>query len=153
MNKLILAAVLIPLVGLGVVMADSFLGTLANISYSIHTSSSSYEILSANINLGNLTAGQQGNYSSTATMKINSGYYTFKLNDGALRGEFSNFEVILKFANHTIILTKEHHESKKIFLQSGEYNVTILIYYVVSMEAHNATISNAQLITVKEENS
>jgi 2,5-dioxopentanoate dehydrogenase len=155
MNKLLLAAILVSVVGAGIVIGDSFLGTLANISYSIHTAqyNTQTSILAANINLGNLTAGEQGNYTTNASMKISSGYYVFKLNDGALRGEFSNFTVILKFSNYTIILYKDHHESKKIFLQSGEYNVNIVIYYSVAKEVHNATVSNEPLIIVKEENS
>ncbi|AWR97998.1 hypothetical protein DFR86_10930 [Acidianus sulfidivorans JP7] len=154
MNKILLLGLLVPLVIGGIVLADSFFGTLANITYNITSTSNNNVIIPANINLGNLTAGMSGNYSTTAKMSLtSSGYYKFKLNDGALEGEFSNFTVILKFANYTVELTKDHHESEKIYIPSGNYTVTILIYYQVSEHAHNASVSNEGLIYVKETNS
>ncbi|MCI2413898.1 MAG: hypothetical protein MPF33_01400 [Candidatus Aramenus sp.] len=160
MNKLlILGGLMALLVGVGIAVADSFMGQIASLSYHVTAPSQSSQssndtvLLMANINLGNLTAGQSGNYTAEAKVQLSSGYYTFKLNDGALEDEFSQFTVVLKFSNYTITLTKDHHESHKMYLPSGTYDITIVIYYAVSEHAHNATVSNTPLIIIKEENS
>ncbi|WP_148692602.1 hypothetical protein [Acidianus manzaensis] len=154
MNKLLLIGLIVPLIIGGIVLSDTIFGTLANISYNITSSNHEYYTIPANINLGNLTAGMKGNYTANAEMNLQtSGNYTFMLNNGALRGEFSNFTVILKFANYTIILTKEHHQSDKMYIPSGNYNISIQIFYQVSQHAHTASISNEPLLYVKEENS
>ncbi len=159
MNKLLIVGGLMALlVGVGIAVADSFMGQIATISYHITApsrgnSGNDTVVLLANVNLGNLTAGQKGNYTANAKVQLSSGYYTFKLNDGALEGEFSNFTVVLKFSNYTVVLTKDHHESHKMYLTNGTYDITIEIYYQVSEHAHNATVTNAPLIIIKEENS
>jgi 2,5-dioxopentanoate dehydrogenase len=173
MSKIWLIGIFIPLTLLGIAAAGTiFSGSLANVSYIIHGNSntSSDTILPANINLGNLTAGQSGNYSAVASMEIHSpGYYKFELNNYVLKGEFSNFTAVIKFANYTVILTSDHHnnndhhhnnndhhkayshDEEKVYLQPGNYSVTIYIYYQVSNYAHNMTVNGSNLITVYEE--
>ncbi|MUN29265.1 hypothetical protein [Sulfuracidifex metallicus] len=166
MSKIWLIGIFIPLTLLGIAAAGTiFSGSLANVSYIIHGNSntSSDTILPANINLGNLTAGQSGNYSAVASMEIHSpGYYKFELNNDVLKGEFSNFTAVIKFANYTVILTSDHnnnndhhkadsHDEEKVYLQPGNYSVTIYIYYQVSNYAHSMTVNGSTLITVNEE--
>lgn len=151
MNRIILAGLLLSLVVGGVVLADSFQGVLATISYHV---TGPQETISTTINLGNLKTGESGKVVTTTLLSLpSSGYYTFKLNNGALKGEFSAFVVILKFGNYTITLTKQRHESQKVFIPAGNYSVTIIIYFTVAKHVHNRTVMNVPLILVKEENS
>lgn len=150
MNKLLLVGLLVGIAAGGVVLASAFQGVLATISYHITGPQQSIITMPANINLGNLTAGESGKITTNATLKLlSSGNYTFKLNEEALRGEFSNFTVVLKFANYTITLTREDPESNPVYIQAGNYTVGITIYFTVSDHPHTETVNNAPLIIVK----
>lgn len=162
MNKLLLVGLLIGIAAGGVMIASTLQGTLATITYHITGSTASKTnttiiTIPANINLGNLTAGKSGQVKANAILKLSSsGYYEFKLNEGALKGEFSNFTVILKFANYTITLVSgehedhpHHHDHEEVYVPAGNYTVYITIYYTVSQNAHNETVSNVPLIIVK----
>jgi len=111
-------------------------------------------ITASQLNLGNLTANQKGNATGTAVILVNSsGYFVIKLNDSALHGFFSHFMVKLTIGNQTVTLAEgghgKGHDEAITYLNKGEYNVTITVYYRVSPHPHSVTVENAPLLIIK----
>jgi len=111
-------------------------------------------ITASQLNLGNLTANQKGNATGTAVILVNSsGYFVIKLNDSVLHGVFSHFMVKLTIGNQTVTLAEgghgKGHDAAVIYLNKGEYNVTITVYYRVSPHPHSVTVDNAPLLIIK----
>ena len=76
-----------------------------------------------------------------------------ELNDSVLHGVFSHFMVKLTVGNQTVTLAEgghgKGHDAAVIYLNKGEYNVTITVYYRVSPHPHSATVDNAPLLIIK----
>ena len=113
-------------------------------------------ITASHLNLGNLTANQKGYATGTAAILVNSsGYFKIKLNDNVLHIDevFSHFMVKLTIGNQTVTLAEgKHgngHSEAIVYLNKGQYNVTITVYYVVSPHPYNMTVNNAPLLTIK----
>jgi len=164
MSKALVAAIAVLLAATGIATASVLSNhyPLALLSYSVKGGQGSNAIATtgnitvikpAVINLGNLTAGQKGNYTAYAEIAVNSsGWFEIKLNDSLLGGVFSNFVVKLTIGNQTITLAKggdgKGHDEAKVYLTSGVYNVTIYIHYVVSPDPGNRTVTNGSLLII-----
>ncbi|MCY0860555.1 MAG: hypothetical protein OWQ54_09010 [Sulfolobaceae archaeon] len=125
------AAFLVGLVTAGV----SGYGPLAYISYNITPPQSPQQaqIIPAYINLGNLTAGQNGSVTAYAFISIpTNGTYTIDLeHSDSLQNAFSVFIVKVNIGNNSVTLTPEK-DSAHVVLSQGKYNVTINITFQVS---------------------
>ena len=113
-------------------------------------------ITASHLNLGNLTANQKGYATGTAAILVNSsGYFVIELNDSVLHDDnvFSHFMVKLTIGNRTVTLAEgghgKGHDEAIIYLNKGEYNVTITVYYMVSPYPHSVTVNNAPLLIIK----
>lgn len=141
-------------------------GPLAYISYHIISSTQKageVQIIPAYINLGNLTAGENGSVTALAALILNISSnntynnYTVKLlHSDKLQKDFSMFIVELKIGNNTVILTPENN-SAQITLANGYYNVSILIIFQVSQNPQgDLNVYNEPLLIIhpaEEENS
>jgi hypothetical protein len=111
-------------------------------------------IAASQLNLGNLTADQKGNATGTAVILVNSsGYFVIELNDSVLHDVFSHFMVKLTIGNQTVTLAEDvhggGHDKAVIYLNKGEYNVTVTVYYLVLPHPHSVTVDNAPLLIIK----
>lgn len=109
-------------------------GPLAYISYHVVVNNNSTsQVIPAKINLGNLTPGMTGNYTTNATINIsNNGTYVIQLlHSEKLSKVFSEFNVTIEIDNNTIMLNL-HHTKANITLTAGKYVVIIKIFYTVS---------------------
>ena len=167
MSKALLAAVALLLAASGLATVAALKGTYPLALFSYHVvsqiSNSNVSMIQASgnvtvmkpavINLGNITAGQKGNYTAVAEIAVNSsGWFEVELNDSLLKGVFSNFVVKLTIGNQTVTLaTGGHgkgHDEARIYLTKGDYNVTIVIHYVVSPHPENRTVTNGALLSI-----
>ena len=170
MSKALVAAVALLLAATGIATA-SVVGNhypLALFSYSVQGGSTNYNnnnngaiaaagnvtvIKPAVINLGNLTAGQIGNYTTTAVIAVNSpGWFVIGLNDSLLDPVFSYFMAKLTIGNQTVILVQNgdgnSHGEAKVYLAKGVYNVTVYIHYVVSPHPASKTVNSGSLLII-----
>lgn len=140
----LLALALVMGFGLGLVggAASGFFGKAAFLSFNIQPSSNSQsdiqqyglEVVSpAYLNLGNLTAGQTGNYTSQGVVQVyNNSTFTVKLEElETLHKDFSTFNVSLTLGGKQYYLSLENPITN-VTLQRGNYTFTVQINYVVS---------------------
>ncbi|MGC9105102.1 MAG: hypothetical protein ACP5HQ_01560 [Thermoprotei archaeon] len=125
----------------------------------ISSNGSVYVITGAQLNLGNLTAGQTGNASVTATILVNSsGYYKLKLIEHPIEYVFSQFVVQIQIGNQTVTLTMSDngdgqyqangHDEAVIYLAKGTYNVTITVHYQVKNYVSSVTVNSVPLLKI-----
>ncbi len=149
-NKVVVIAIsLIALVGASVgALASMGYGPFAYISYSV-SGQQGTEIIPVHFDLGNLTAGQQGNVTGNATITImQTGNYTIKLlHVEKLEKVFSYFNVTLKINNNTYLVNLEK-SSTNLTLNNGTYQVEITIFYKVSLNPKAEDIKNEPLLVI-----
>lgn len=148
----ILLAFLAASAGITLASANGY-GPLAYISYHIKSTNQSAQIIAANIDLGNLTAGQKGSITANSTINIDkNGTYEIKLlHHEKLEKVFSSFNVTLKIGNQTLNLNLEHDEVK-INLNKGTYIVMITIEYQVKQNPKgDLTVKNEPLLVIHPE--
>jgi 2,5-dioxopentanoate dehydrogenase len=135
----------------GMVVAANMHGVLAYISYHlVLPPPPSFSVVSAYVNLGNLTPGAKGVVTATAKLIVGSpGYFRIKLFDHDFDHVFSNFTVVVGIGNRTVVLGFGRGESAVVYLTPGNYTVTITVYYVVSESPHGPpNVVDKPLITI-----
>ncbi|PLC67888.1 hypothetical protein B7L70_06260 [Vulcanisaeta sp. EB80] len=135
----------------GMAVAANMNGVLAYISYHLAIPPPpTYTVVSAYINLGNLTPGESGTASATAQLYVNSsGYFKVQLHHEGMDDVFSNFTVVITIGNQTLTLNL-HRDEAIVYLAPGNYTVSITVYYTVKPNPHGPpNVVNKPLITIK----
>jgi len=112
-------------------------GPLAYISFHILSASEQQvTIIPTYLNLGNLSAGQKGNYTTNATITLtHSGNYSINLLHSELFDNlFSSFTIIVYIGDNQVVLSPEGLHSAVFYLSNGTYNINIVLYYQVAQQ-------------------
>ncbi len=107
-------------------------------------------IAPASIDLGNVTAGSSGTYTTNAYIKVDKDL-TVKLeleNKKTLKRIFDDFKAYITIGNETYTLSLYNGYETYALLTRGEYNVTILVEYHVRGDASG---SYKELVFIKIE--
>lgn len=151
MKALIIGLIAMVAIATGIFIAGvSGYGPLAYISYHVVTNSTTTQIIPAYINLGNITPGEKGSVTANATIKLsdNGTYVIQLLHVEKLKKVFSEFNVSITIGNKTIMLSLSNPKVE-LNLTSGEYEVHITIYYMVSQHPKgDLTVNNEPLLII-----
>ncbi|BBD72281.1 hypothetical protein HS1genome_0670 [Sulfodiicoccus acidiphilus] len=127
-------------------------GPLAYVSFHIPAATEQRAtIIPAYLNLGNLSAGEKGNYTTNATVTLRqSGNYSIDLlHDELLSNLFSNFTVVVKVSGNVLILSPTGVHSDQIYLSNGTYTVNITVYYQVAQQPIGpSNVTNLPLLII-----